>query len=152
MMKKLTLLLLFCSLFICGCSKKSEQASDWNLTDLTNRLLQEIEYTDTLSEMEPDLMSYLFPDIDSADVSEQLIYLSSGSTAEELAAFEAVDEDAAKRIEEGLLARIESQKESFTDYVAEEVKRLEDAVLVRNGKFVILSVSGEPDKAKEILK
>ena len=147
--------LLLSLLLLAGCSGSSGNSgntAEWDLADLSNRLSTEITYTDTLSEMDDSLMDYLYPDIDSADVSEKIIYISSGSTAEEIAAFQAVDEKAAERIEEGLKKRIEQQTESFTDYVPEEVKRLEDAVLVRNGSYVILSVSGDPDKAKDILK
>lgn len=153
-MKKRSLILLitlFSLLLAAGCSGKDKKA-EWDLTEVTDRLRNEIEYTDTLDTMDPSLMSYLFGDIDPADVSEQIIYISTGSTAEEIAAFKAVDEEAAGRIEEGLSLRVASQTESFTDYVPEEVKRLEDAVIVRNGLSVILSVSGDPETAKEILK
>ena len=144
---------LFSLLFLAACSKGSDSTdAEWDLAELSDRLLHEITYTDTLSSMDDSLMDYLYPDIDTADVSEKTIYISTGSTAEEIAAFQAVDEEAAKRIEEGLKKRIEQQTESFTNYVPEEVKRLEDAVLVRHGAYVVLSVSGDAAKAKDILK
>ena len=155
MKKKISLLLCFILLIttFVGCAKEDiKDSTTWELNTLTNRLLNEITYTDSLSEMSPDLMGYLFPDVNPSDVAEQYIYISTGSTAEELAIFRAVDEAAAERIEAGLEARIEMQTESFTDYVPLEVKRLEDAVLERKGDCVVLSVSGEPEKAKEILK
>lgn len=153
-MKKRSFILLaalFSLLLAAGCSGKDKKA-EWNLTEVTDRLRNEIEYTDSLDTMDSSLMGYLFSDIDPADVSEQIIYISTGSTAEEIAAFKAVDEAAAGRIEEGLRLRVESQTESFTDYVPEEVKRLEDAVIARNGLSVVLSVSGDPDTAKKILE
>ena len=155
MMKQLfsTAALLLVLLLAAGCSGNSDKSgAEWDLTELSDRLLNEITYTDTLSAMDDSLMDYLYQDIDTADISEKVIYISSGSTAAEIAAFLAVDEEAAKRIEEGLKARIEQQTESFTDYVPEEVKRLEDAVLIRNGSYVVLSVSGDAAKAKDILK
>ena len=155
MKKKLFLLLCFILLTatLVGCSGEGAKTDTaWDLNTITTRLLNEISYTDSLSEMSPDLMDYLFPDVNPSDVADQYIYISTGSTAEELAIFRAVDAAAAERIEAGLIARIEMQTESFTDYVPFEVKRLEDAVLKRKGDCVVLSVSGEPDKAKEILK
>lgn len=151
MKKASVVLLLLLSLTLAACSKKSEEQTEWNLTELTDQLKSKISYTDQLETMDPDLMGYLFPAIDTADVKEQIIYVSTGSTAEEIAAFEAVDDEAAKRIEDGLKARVAAQTESFTDYVPEEVKRLEDALIVRNGSYVILSVSGDTDTAKEVL-
>lgn len=151
-LKKTSVILsLIACLFLAACSRQSAPVT-WDLTDLTDRLLSEITYTDALDEMAPDLMSYLYADIDPADVSNQIIYISSGSTAEEIAAFKAIDEEAAGRILAGLQTRINDQIDSFTDYVPAEVKRLEDAVLVQNGVYVILSVSGDPETAKEILK
>lgn len=102
--------------------------------------------------MDDDLFSAMYPDIPESDVSDKVIYLSSGSTAEEIACFEAKDAAAADEIEKGLKARVDSQKTSFTDYVPAEVDRLDKAVIVKKGTRVYLSVSGDPDKAKEILQ
>ena len=77
---------------------------------------------------------------------------SSGGTAEEIAAFEAADEDTAKAVETLLNARIETQKASFKNYVPEELKRLDNAFVVRKGNYVYFSVSADPDKAKSIIE
>ena len=77
---------------------------------------------------------------------------SSGGTAEEIAAFEANDEETAKAVEALLNARIETQKASFKNYVPEELKRLENAFVIRKGNCIYLSVSADPDKAKSIIE
>ena len=49
-------------------------------------------------------------------------------------------------------AYLDDQAESFRDYIPEETKRVENAVLEQRGKYVILCVSGDPDKAEEIIE
>ena len=151
-MKKITALVLsvvlILSLAACGGSTK---ARDIDINTMAEKLVSGIEYDDELSLMEDYLFAYLYGDVTIEDVDSFVIYISSGATAEEVACFKAIDESAAQSIETGLKSHIEDQIESFTDYVPAEVKRLEDAVLVREGQYVILSVSGSPEEAKKII-
>ena len=47
--------------------------------------------------------------------------------------------------------RVADQKESFQSYNANEVPKLDDAVIISGGKYVVLVVSGDSAKAKEII-
>ena len=44
------------------------------------------------------------------------------------------------------------QTENFTDYVPEEVPKLNDAVIITSREYAILSVSGDSAKAKDIIE
>lgn len=129
----------------------ASSASEVSVSDLATKLLNGVKYDDELSPIEDGLFSTIYPDIPESDVAESSIYLSSGSTAEEIAVFKAADEKAADEIKAGLEARAESQKTSFKDYVPAEVDRLDKAVIVENGVYVVFSVSGDPDGAKKII-
>lgn len=76
---------------------------------------------------------------------------SSGATPEEIACFEAVDETAAADIKTALEARIEAQKNTFTDYKPEQAPKLDSPVLKVNGNCVYLCISGDNSKAEEII-
>ncbi len=76
---------------------------------------------------------------------------ASGGFANEIDCFEAKDESAAKEIETALKQRIEKQKDGFRDYVPAEMPKLENAVLVVDGQYVIMCISSNSDKAKEII-
>ena len=78
--------------------------------------------------------------------------MGSGSTAEEVAVFDTPDEETARKQMEHVQAYLDDQAESFRDYIPEETKRVENAVLEQRGKYVILCVSGDPDKAEEIIE
>ncbi len=124
-----------------------------DVVKVAERLKNEIKYDDKLAEMEEESMDIVYPTLPKDKIKAMKVYLSSsGGTAEEIACFEAVDEEAAKAVEEELKSRIETQTASFRNYVPEELKRLDKAFVVRNGKYAYLSVSNEPDKAKSIIE
>ena len=77
--------------------------------------------------------------------------MSSGSTAEEVAVFTAPDEATASTMKNNVQEFLNDQKTSFEDYIPEEAQRIDDAVLVVKGNYVILCVSGDSDKAQEII-
>jgi len=134
-------------------SAKSSQAAAVDVTKVADRLLNEIKYDDKLAEPEAETIDILYPGLPQDKIKAMKIYVSSsGGTAEEIAAFEANDEEAAKEIETKLNERVETQKASFKNYVPEELKRLENALVIRKGNYVYLSVSGDPDKAKSIIE
>ena len=134
-------------------SVKSSQAAAVDVTKVADRLLNEIKYDDKLAEAEKDSLHVTYPGLPKDKIKAMKIYVSSsGGTSEEIAAFEAADEDTAKAVETLLNARIETQKASFKNYVPEELKRLDNAFVVRKGNYVYFSVSADPDKAKSIIE
>ena len=134
-------------------SAKSSQAAAVDVTKVADRLLNEIKYDDKLAEAEKESIDVIYPGLPKDKIKAMKIYVSSsGGTSEEIAAFEANDEDTAKEIEAKLKERVEAQKTSFKNYVPEELKRLENALVIRKGNYVYLSVSGDPDKAKSIIE
>ena len=134
-------------------SAKSSQAAAVDVTKVADRLLNEIKYDDKLAEAEKESIDVIYPGLPKDKIKAMKIYVSSsGGTSEEIAAFEANDEEMAKEIETKLNERVEAQKTSFKNYVPEELKRLENALVIRKGNYVYLSVSGDPDKAKSIIE
>lgn len=134
-------------------SAKSSQAAAVDVTKVAARLLNEIKYDDKLAEAEKESIDVIYPGLPKDKIKAMKIYVSSsGGTSEEIAAFEAGDEETAKEIETKLNERVEAQKTSFKNYVPEELKRLENALVIRKGNYVYLSVSGDPDKAKSIIE
>jgi hypothetical protein len=134
-------------------SAKGSEAAAVDVTKVADRLLNEIKYDDKLAEPEAETIDIIYPGLPQDKIKAMKIYVSSsGGTAEEIAAFEANDEEAAKEIETKLNERVETQKASFKNYVPEELKRLENAFVIRKGNYVYLSVSADPDKAKSIIE
>lgn len=134
-------------LALTGCGKKEVTL---DVTEVGNQLLEGITYQDELSSIDLDTASMIFNFADVTIVNGA-IFESSGATAEEIVVLECSDAANADAAKAALEARVADQKESYTDYVPEELVKLDAAVIVTSGKYAILSVSDEPDKATEII-
>lgn len=127
----------------CGGKEVSIDASA-----LAGSLVNDIAYDSELSQLSSDdIENY----IDVLDDVEGIMYMSSGSTAEEVVVFTAPDESAAKTMLSNVQQFLEDQESSFEDYIPEEAKRIEDAVTVQKGNYVVVCVSGDSEQAKQII-
>ncbi|MBR4719515.1 MAG: DUF4358 domain-containing protein [Lachnospiraceae bacterium] len=130
-----------------GCGSKSV---DVNVQELADALKSGVTYKDDLSTIDLDTAQMIF-NFKDADITEAAFYESTGATAEEIVVIKCAEEADAGVIEDSLKARVEEQKESFTDYVPAELEKLNAAVISRQGNCAVLSVSDEPDKARAII-
>ena len=48
--------------------------------------------------------------------------------------------------------RVDSQKQSYVDYVPKEMTKLNDAVLIRRGNLVALCISNDNATAKQLIQ
>lgn len=128
-----------------GCGKKEAKNIDVKTT--ANSLLSEIKYEDQLSEVNYDLVY----DMEDINITESVVYVSSGATAEEIAAIKCETKEDAAKVEAALEERVKEQKDSFENYVPKELDKLDKAVIVKAGNTVVLSVSNDDAKAKEII-
>jgi hypothetical protein len=128
----------------CGSSVKTIDAAA-----LAETLFADIAYEDTLEKMDEDDISMY---IDLPENVESIMYMGSGSTAEEVGVFTAPDDETARETLESVQSYLDDQTDSYENYLPEEAKRVGNAVLEQKGKYVILCVSGESDTAKEIIE
>ena len=132
---------------VAGCGGKK---ADFDVASLGNDLATKITYADTLAPMDLD-MAGMFLNLSDVNVTKASIYEGSGGTAEEIVVLECATDEDAKKAEEVLKTRVSEQIESFTDYVPEELTKLNAAVIKVNGKYAVLSVCDTPDEAKKII-
>ena len=143
---KLAAICSMASVLLLGCGSSSPVSVD--TAALTTSLTSAISYDNELSELsEEDITNYVTVE----DGVKGVMYMSSGSTAEEVAVFTAPDEATASTMKNNVQEFLNDQKTSFEDYIPEEAQRIDDAVLVVKGNYVILCVSGDSDKAQEII-
>ncbi len=128
----------------CGNSAKTIDAKS-----LAESLTKEISYEDTLENVDEDTISMY---IEVPEDVESVMYMGSGATAEEVAVFTAKDSSAAGETLKKVQEHLDDQTASFKAYKAEEVKRVADAVLKQEGNYVVLCVSGDSGRAKEIIE
>lgn len=144
-MKKLFLLPVICLFFLtASCSSRKEI----DLDALCDDLLQNAGITDELTPVDRAMGEKIYK-IKNAE--EQYIYISTGATAEEIAAFRfssAADAEAALvRVRE----RLDFQLAGYESYVPEEVYRIKNAVIKQEDCYLVVCVA-DKTKAEEVLR
>lgn len=85
-------------------------------------------------------------------VKNQIVYISSGATAHEIALFECTDEEAAGQVKQALEDRIAYQLDSFRDYVPSEVAKLEKAKVYIKDNFVCMCIAKDVNEVEAFMK
>lgn len=154
MKKYLLCLALLCLLFslLCACGEEPAETRPAlpEGEELAAQLLGSGAFADTLEPAEARIGCYLYG-LAESDAQSMYFCLSSGATAEEIAIFRCADESTAQTVEVAARARLDYQKESFANYVPEEVPKLENAVLRREGSTVLLCVAADYDAVNAVL-
>ena len=122
-----------------------------DVAEIADKLNSEIKFDEKLGEIDGGKITSVIGVSEDKYANAKCLISSSGATPEEIDCFEAKDEDAAKEIKTALESRIEAQKKTFKDYNADQAPKLDNAVLSVKGKYVYLCISGDSDKAKEII-
>lgn len=137
----------FTIVLLTGCNK-ADNDKTIDAKALSDKLLNEITYEDELAEVDYDVVY----NMDEIKVNNSFVYIGSGATAEEIAVIECESKEDAKKALDALNERVEEQKESFKDYVPKELEKLDDAVVIQKGNSVVLSISNDSQKAKDIIE
>lgn len=119
-----------------------------DINKLANDILQDSEFEDELNKIDDDIVVKLY-DIDNA-VSQE-VYMSSGATSEELAIFEFRNEDDCKKAVEKVNERIENQKQNFKDYMPKEMIKLDNVIIKKVNKYLIVCVTDNREDVEKIL-
>ncbi|GMQ62488.1 DUF4358 domain-containing protein [Vallitalea maricola] len=122
-----------------GCGGKDKDITI-DISALAGDLTSKIEFQDDLTKIEGNSVESIYQ-IDYAVSSE--VYVSSGATAEEVAVFELKDEKEADNAYKAAEERIDAQKQAFESYVPEEMEKLDNAVVKKIGKYVIVCVAND---------
>lgn len=90
--------------------------------------------------------------IDEELIENSAFYTNSQATAEEIAVIKVKSADHVSEVKESFAARVEDQKTACTDYLPDEIPKLEKAVIYENGNYIILCISVDSDKAKTVVE
>lgn len=134
----------------CGSASGGSSSASADAKAIGADLAGKITYQDDMSEMDLDTIA-MFMDLSDINVVNASIYESSGATAEEIVVLECASSADASKAASVFKTRVAEQKESFEDYVPEELDKLGKAVIATSGNFAVLSVSDDADTAKSII-
>lgn len=115
---------------------------------LTKHLLEETEFDTKLERMEDSVAAGM---VETEKGSTLELYMGSGTSSDELVVITASDEAAAEKNQAAVETHFKEMKKSFEDYIPEQAKKIEDAVIVRCGCYVVACVTKDADTAREMI-
>lgn len=151
----LLLLAMSVSLVACGNGGTEDTGSsenkpkEVNAQELAQALATQITYTGKMEQLDADDLKWY---IDMEDGVTGIVYEVAGVSSEQVAIFTVPNEDAAKKTMASLEELLADQKDQNAAYDAKVEARIDNAVLVHKGNYVILCVSDDSAKAKQIIK
>ncbi|MEA4894061.1 MAG: DUF4358 domain-containing protein [Oscillospiraceae bacterium] len=151
-MKKLSLILItFCMIFavFTGCGRKTVPA-EYDLAALATQLQESGAFSDFLSPVTKEIAASFYGFEDS-DVTDCVVYCSTGATTEEIALFKCSGEEAASKLKANADKRIETQKTIYESYAPAEPPKLDDAIVKKDGLYVFYIVSANSEKAQKVI-
>lgn len=129
-------------------TNKEKDITIIDINKLADDIVQNIEFTDEMNKMDNETVEKLY---DISNAISQIVYMSSGATAEEIAVFEFENKEECKIALEKANNRIEGQKQNFKDYMPKEMRKLEEAIIVSKNNYLIVCVTNSQEDVEKIL-
>lgn len=136
-------------LLVTGCGKTETKNPD--VKDITDKLIDEIDFA-TLTELDDDRLDFFYKINDDIIDSYSAYICGSAGFPDEIAVFKLKDSANMQQVKEAIANRRETLVANFKDYRPEEMPKIDSSVLFTKGDYVIFVVSGENDKAGDIVK
>ena len=135
-----------CAFALGSCTQAGPE--DLDIEALAHKLGTEIVYDDELVRLSDDMVKKVY--VFSAD--QLVVWAGSGATAEKIIVGQAESAAAAKRLEEEFKNYLDAEIKRYENYVPAELVRLDDAVVMRSGRYVAYCVTADYRVAEEIIK
>ena len=160
MKKKILAMMLFVALSVsmvaCGSANSDSESGvgdtnkkEFSAEELAQSLITQITYTEELEQIPADKIDWY---VTLEEGVTGILYMASGVSSEEVAVFTAPDEATAKTMIANVEELLADQEDQNAAYDAKVAQRIENAVLEQKGCYVILCVSDDSAKAKELVK
>ena len=147
-MKKWLFPVLAAALLLSACAAPAGQTAELDRAALGDTLLHSGLFAADLDPIDGEMAGMLYG-IDTAQ--EAVLYVGSGATADELALFAFADGDAAQAAVSLAQERVADQRESFSTYIPAEVEKLDRAVILPYGRYLVVCVSAGSE-AEEVIR
>ena len=128
--------------------QQTASGKEVDIERLTEQLLNDIEYDTQLEEMDEAVAAGM---LDLQKDSEVALYMGDGTCSDEVLIVTSSSENAATKDQEAIEQHLIAMKQSFEDYIPDQAAKIEDAVIIRCGCYVVACVAESAEDAKEII-
>lgn len=127
-------------------SKNAGKTLDVNA--LVQTVEKEVQFESKLEKLDDSVASGM---VKTASGTELQIYLGNGTYADELIVMTGKSEKDAKENQQYVKKHFEDMKKSFEDYLPKEAKKIEKAVIIRCGSYLIACITSDYENAKDVI-
>lgn len=115
---------------------------------LVANVKSKVEFESTLEKLDDSVASGM---IKTADGTKLQVYMGNGTYADELIVMIGKSEADAEKNQQNIKEHFADMKSSFKDYLPAETKKIDKAVTIRCGSYIIACVTSDYEKAKEVI-
>lgn len=121
-----------------------------NMQEVAIELIKAQIFEDDLSQIDREniIKKYNF---NNEKIKDIVSFVGTGATSEEILIIELFDLKDINETKEIIQSKIEERKIDFQNYLPNEVYKLENYNLESKGKYIVLCISNNYDKASEII-
>ena len=149
--KRIVGLIVFLFLFVLsGCGKAAFSATTVEPQKWADKIRTSAKFTDQMTELGTSAALKRYT-VSQDKVDACAVYVGTGATAEELSVWKAKDAKAAETILQNAKALVTSQENTYASYSPAEVPKLKNAVVKQQDTVVVLCVSADNSKAKQVI-
>jgi hypothetical protein len=117
---------------------------------IAETILGEISFDTELTKMEDSVVESM---ISKASEDTKIdLYMGEGTCADELLFITVADDSDLEGEIEALQNHLTEMQQSFQDYLPKEAKKIDDAVILQRGHYIVACVSGDKDNTKKVLE
>lgn len=116
---------------------------------LITKVLDEVVFETELNRLDDSVAAGM---VETTEGTKLQIYMGNGTYADELLVMTAKNEEDAKKNQENASVHLEETKAAFNDYIPEEAKKIENAVSIRCGCYVIVCVTSDYETAEKTIQ
>lgn len=117
-----------------------------NIDAISKSFLEGITFETTLTPIDKEVVQGM---IELQRGSKCALYMGEGTFSDELLIVTSKSKSSAKKDQKAVENHLQEMKKSFEDYIPEQAVKVENAVVVRCGCYVIACVTKDNDNAKK---
>ncbi len=129
--------------------EKQNVGKDLDVDALVRDLLGKVIFDTELKKLDDTVAEGM---ITAESGTKLQVYMGNGSFADEIVIMTAKNEADAKKNQENAKTHLEEMKTMFQDYIPKEAKKIEDAISIQSGNYVIVCITSDVNTADKIIK
>lgn len=141
------MILTFMAGMLCACTN-TDTTKEIQVEDVCTEILSKVKF-DEEPQLADESVALALYNIDQNNVEEFRVYMTSGAYVDEVSVWKSSNRQA---VTDKIRARIAEQKDSYLDYKAEEVPKLDQAVIYESGDYVVCCITSDAENAKQVIE